>query len=225
MLQEQLNLPVLNLGAAGVGPDYFLQEQDLMPYINNAKFAIVQVMSGRSESNSVFSFQGRYAANLIRKSDGVKMQAVPAYRELLKKHDPDYVREIVAETRQNWVKNFQQLLNQITIPKILFWFSTRPPFYREKYNNVYQLFSSFPQLVNLDMIKEIRKYSDEYVECISTRGRYQLLINRFTSQPTKIANLLPRPNNTKQAYNKYYPSPEMQVDAFLLLEKVCKKYR
>ena len=224
LLQEQLNLPVLNLGSAGAGPDYFLQEQDLIPYINNAKFAIVQVMSGRSESNSVFSFQGKYAANLIRKSDGIKMASVPAYRELLKKYEPDDVKKIVAETRENWVRNFQQLLNKITIPKILLWFSTRPPNYQEKYNSVYQLFGSFPQLVNLNMIKQIKKHSDEYVECISTRGRHQLLINRFNSQPTKIANLLPHQNKTKQNYNTYYPSPEMQVDASLLLETVCKRY-
>ena len=224
LLEEQLNLPALNLSAAGAGPDYFLQEQDLIPYINNARFAIVQVMSGRSESNSVFSFNSKDGAGLTRRADGVKIGADPAYQELLKENEPDYVKKIVAETRENWVNNFQELLKKITIPKILLWFSNRRPYYQEKYNHVYQLFNGFPQLVNLDMVKQIRKYSDKYVECISNRGRHQLLISRFTDKPATIDDLGLQLNSTKQSYNKYYPSPEMHVDASLLLEKVCKKY-
>ena len=224
LLEEQLNLPALNLSAAGAGPDYFLQEQDLIPYINNARFAIVQVMSGRSESNSVFSFNSKDGAGLTRRADGVKIGADPAYQELLKENEPDYVKKIVAETRENWVNNFQELLKKITIPKILLWFSNRRPYYQEKYNHVYQLFNGFPQLVNLDMVKQVRKYSDKYVECISNRGRHQLLISRFTDKPATIDDLGLQLNSTKQSYNKYYPSPEMHVDASLLLEKVCKKY-
>jgi hypothetical protein len=130
LLQEKLNLPVLNLGMAGAGPLCFLEEQPFLDYINRAKFAIVQVMSGRSENNSFFDSQGR--EYLTRLSDGVKLGADLAYTELLKQYDLNYVKTIIAETRHNWVQNFQKLLQAIQVPKILFWFSTREPYYQEK---------------------------------------------------------------------------------------------
>ncbi|MCU0535450.1 MAG: DUF6473 family protein [Hydrococcus sp. Prado102] len=225
LLQEKLNFPVLNLGVAGAGPWFFLQNPSLIEYINNAKFAIVQVMSGRSESNSLFDSGGR--EYLTRLSDGVKLGADLAYKELLEQYDRNYVETIIAETRQNWVNHFQQLLQNIKVPKILFWFSVREPFYQEKYTNFTTLLGRFPHLVNSKMIGEIKKYSDRYVECISSRGMPQLLISRFTNKPAIID---PKREDLRQLYgnsklfNRYYPSPEMHIDATNLLEKTCKKF-
>lgn len=227
ILEKNLNLPVLNLGFGGAGPYFYLKNESLKSYISNAKFAIVQVMSGRSESNSLFDSGG--LEYLTRISDGFQTGADAAYTQLLKENERNYVEKIVTETRQNWVSNYKKLLTEIKIPKILFWFSTRHPFYREKYNqNVYDLFGSFPQLVNLSMVRKIEKYCDRYVECLSTRGRPQLLISRFTNKPTTISDLgredLRVLYGSQQKYNKYYPSPEMHVDAAQSLEKVCQQY-
>ena len=225
LLEEKLNLPVLNLGVGGAGPLYFLKTKSLLPYINKAKFAVVQVMSGRSENNSLFESGGR--EYLTRLSDGIQIGSIDAYQELLRQNDERFVKKIVAETRQNWVNNYIKLLQAIKVPKILFWFSIRSPEnYRENYQNVYKLFGSFPQLVNSMMIKQVKKYSDDYVECISTRGRSQLMISRFTGKPAPID--LIREDLRRlcgiQRHNKYYPSPEMHVDAARALEKMCKKY-
>jgi hypothetical protein len=225
LLQEKLNLPCLNLGMAGAGPSLFLENNQLLEYINQAKFAIVQVMSGRSESNSLFDSRGR--EYLVRRSDGVRLGADAAYQELLEKKDKHYVKDLIAETRNNWIVNYKKLLQKIEVSKILFWFSTREPFYIEKYTNVSNLFGRYPQLVNLKMIEKIKKYSNGYVECISGRGMPQLMISRFTYKPINIDLMredLRRLYGNKQLYNKYYPSPEMQIDAANTLEKYCKKY-
>jgi Domain of unknown function (DUF6473) len=227
LLQEKLNFPVLNLGYSGAGPLFFLQNPSLIEYINNAKFAIVQVMSGRSESNSLFDSGGR--EYLTRLSDGVKIGADLAYKELLEKRDRSYVETIITETRQNWVKHFQELLQMIEVPKILFWFSVREPFYQEKYTSseVAALFGRYPHLVNSKMIDEIRKYSDRYVECTSSRGMPQLLISRFTNKPAIIdpgREDLRKLYGNSQLFNRYYPSPEMQIDATNILEKTCQQF-
>lgn len=225
LLQEKLNFPVLNLGVAGAGPLFFLQNPSLIEYVNNAKFAIVQVMSGRSESNSLFDSGGR--EYLTRLSDGVKLGADLAYKELLEQHDRAYIETIVTETRQNWVNNFKQLLQKIKIPKILFWFSVREPFYQEKYTNVAALLGRFPHLINSKMIDEIKKYSDRYVECISSRGMPQLLISRFTNKPVILdpkREDLRKLYGNNQLFNRYYPSPEMQIDAANIIEKTCKQF-
>jgi hypothetical protein len=239
LLQEKLNLQVLNLGYPGAGPYFFLKNEELLKYINDAKFAVIQVMSGRSESNSLFDSGG--LEYLTRRSDGIKIGSDLAYEEVLKSNKKKYVKELISETRQNWINNYKELLENITIPKILFWFSTRNPNYREIYlcknyatipaffgkSSARALFGKFPQLVNSEMINQVKEYSDEYVECVSSRGMPQLLVSRFTGQPTTIDPGMARKDlgdGKKEKYNNYYPSPEMHVDAASMLEKVCENY-
>lgn len=219
LLQKKLNIPVLNFGRGGAGPSFFSKDNErLLKYVNHAKFAIIQVMSGRSEGNSVF--QSRGLGTYTRISDGTSVGCDNAFCELLKEKDKEYIKKIVAETRQNWVGSYKLLLEQITVPKILFWFSVRRPYYREKYCTVHRLFGEFPQLVNLQMIQQIRTYCNEYVECISRRGLPHLLVNRRTGQPVTIKD----PWGGVWSKNWYYPSPEMHRFAANKLEKSGKKY-
>lgn len=245
LLQEQLQLPCVNFGYGGAGPYFFLKHEPLWEIINQAKFVIVQVMSGRSESNTLFDSGG--LEYLTTRKDGTKIGAQDAYEQLLWKNDPDQVgfiqkwrrkiigfvtenpevKEIITETRQNWVQNFNLLLNKITVPKILFWFSKRKPDYLERYSSVHAVFGEFPQLVNQEMISQIKPHCTEYVECISRRGSPQLIVSRFTGKPL-IIDLAKDPDRQdfqqKWTHNTYYPSPEMQIDAAKALAPICRKY-
>ena len=245
LLEDKLNFSALNLGYGGAGPLFYLKHDELWDSINNAKFAIIQVMSGRSESNSLFDSGG--LEYLVRRSDGQKFSAENAYSQLLEQNYPlgtipaakrwtkkiyyfrenKPVKKIIDETRSNWSENYRQLLAKISIPKILLWFSKRKPHYRERYSSLAKLFGEFPQLVNGSMVNEIKELCDDYVECISDRGSPQLLIDRFTGKPTTI-NLAVDPDRHDVSgiwtHNTYYPSPEMQIDSANLLEPVCKKY-
>lgn len=240
LISQKINLPGLNLGFGGAGPDYFLQNTELLEkYVNNAKFAVVQVMSGRSESNSLFNSGGM--EYLTKIADGTKVRAAVAYNQLLKQNNRTYVEKIVAQTRENWVKHQIELLKAIEIPTILLWFSTRSTHYKEIYlckqlayfsllfgktkaSNL--LFGEFPQLIDSATIARVKKYSDEYVECISSRGFPQRLISRFSGKPTKIDTAAAGAGirSRQWKYNKYYPSPEMHVDAANLLVDICQKY-
>ncbi len=219
LLQKRLGIQTLNLGRGGAGPSFFSKDNDkLLKYINNARFAIIQILSGRSESNSLFNSKG--LGFYTRVSDGTPIGCDDAFRELLKHHDKNYIKTIIAETRNNWVDNYRKFLEEITPPKILFWFSTRKPHYKEKYKDIDTLFGEFPQLVNAHMISQIRKFGDEYVECVSRKGIPHSLINRFTGKPITIED----PWGGVWNKNWYYPSPEMHVDAANTLEKVCKRH-
>jgi hypothetical protein len=135
------------------------------------------------------------------------------------------LKQIVAETRQNWVDNFKTLLKAIKVPTLLLWFSTRQPEYRELYLSVGTLFGRFPHLVNSQMLEEIKSCADIYIQCVSSRGLPQPLVNRFSSEPVKIDPRLVRKDLGKSnwTYNFYYPSPEMHVDAFRKLVLECRK--
>lgn len=227
ILEYKLKFPALNLGVGGAGPYFFLKNEQLFSYINEARFVVVQIMSGRSESNSFFDSGG--LEYLTRRADGVKIGSDAGYKELIEQKDIKYVKNIVRETRLNWLKNFQALLKKIQVPKILFWFSNRSPYLPENYKNVHALFGRYPQLVNSEMVKKIREDSDEYIKCISTRGNHHLHISRFTNEPTLIKTWEGRQDlielyGAGSMFDTYYPSPEMHIDAALSLENVCKKY-
>ena len=245
LLSDKLDFASLNLGYGGAGPFFYLKHDELWDSINNARFAIIQVMSGRSESNSLFDSGG--LEYLIGRSDGKQLSAENAYIQLLNDNYPlgnipaarrwtkklyyfkanKPVQKIVTETRNNWVNNYKQLLTKIKVPKILFWFSKREPDYRERYSSLAKLFGEFPQLVNAEMVDEIKSLCDDYVECLSDRGSPQLLIDRFTGEPTTIdlATDPERPDISGiWTHNTYYPSPEMQIDAANVLESACRKY-
>jgi hypothetical protein len=219
LLQERLQLEVLNIGRGGAGPSFFSKENDqLLKYINNAPFAIIQIMSGRSESNSLYESKG--LGYYYRRSDGIGISCDMAFQELFKTHDINFVKEIVAETRTNWIQSYIELLDNIQVPKVLFWFSERYPRYQERYENLGTMYGQFPQLVNQDMVDQIRRHADDYVECLSTKGLPHKLIDRFTGLATTVED----PWAGLWTENRYYPSPEMHLEASEMLENVCSKY-
>ncbi|MBW2046398.1 MAG: hypothetical protein JRI96_16220 [Deltaproteobacteria bacterium] len=212
LLKERLKVEVLNL-AKGAADAVFFQHEKLLEYINNSKLAIIQVMSGRSADNSLFRTSD-LSVEVTMVSDGSKLHVDTAYKELLEK-DIDLCKKIVAETRRNWVDDYKNLLEKIKVPTILLWFSKREPDYKEKYTDLRSLYGAFPQLVNARMINQIKKYSDEYVECVSRKGLPQPFISRFTGKPAVVGG---------KTENRYYPSQEMHMEAANLLEPICRKY-
>jgi uncharacterized protein DUF6473 len=222
LVGNSLGLSPLNFGFAGAGPRFFLQEPALLDYVNRGRFAIVQVMSGRSEDNSLFDTGGREL--LTRRSDGRQLGAQPAYEELLANESLERVEAIVAETRDNWVASYSALLAAIEVPTIMLWFSVRSPDYEEDYtSDIYAFFGEFPQLVNRSMVERVKGLGGDYVECITGRGLPQPLVSRFTGEPVSVMHRADLGGGW-DAFNPYYPSPEMHADAAATLLDACRRY-
>lgn len=222
LLGQRLGLDALNFGVAGAGPRLFLQDDDRghkrREHIKNGRFAVIQVMSGRSEDNSRFKSRG--LEQLTRRSDGERVSAEAAWVDLIQAESREAVAEIVAETRANWVRSCVALLEVVSVPTILFWFSKRSPDYSEAYSDVNALFGEFPQLVNREMMEAVRRFSDDYVECVTSRGSPQPLFSRFTGEPAAFVNR----RGERQHLNTYYPSPEMHADAADALAGACRRF-
>jgi hypothetical protein len=221
LVGEAIGLPPLNFGFAGAGPRYFLNRQPLLDYINRGRFAVVQVMSARSEDNSFFDTGG--LEYLTRRCDGERLGAEPAYKRLLATESQERVEEVVAETRDNWVASYTTLFDTIQVPTILFWFSERSPDYQENYDTVWGLFGKFPHMVNRTTIERVKPLADDYAECVSSRGLPQPLFSRFTGEPVAVMHRADLGGGW-DAVNPYYPSPEMQADAFDVLVEKCRAF-
>ena len=241
LLGQQLQLGTLNLGSGGKGPQYYLQNPQTLDLVNNAQLAVVQVMSGRSISNSLFE-STRGGRSGIRRSNGKKTTSNIIFYELVSGQDkrgldPNFLQQLVEETRENYVAAMVELLENIKVPTILLWFSVRSPEYQEIYpavlprkinrwleqvsngkiglwrrhheTRVEKFLGDFPHLVNQSMVEQIRQHCDRYVEYVGGTG-------------------LPQPLNTyggkSLAPNIYYPSPEMHQEVYHKLLPVCQTF-
>lgn len=231
LLEERIGLPALNLGYGGAGPEFFASHKKLLSYVNAGRFAVIQVMSGRSQSNSLFKSGG--LEYLESRADGRRLGAAEAYRELVAGPMPlrnfgrigriaaramalPRVRSVVAETRRGWIESYREMLREIECPTVLLWFSKRAPDYQDDSRSVSGLFGEFPQLVNREMVGEVAAMCTGYVECVTDRGSPQPLFSRFTGEPVTVDPARDRPdlgNAGLWTHNRYYPSPEMHEDA------------
>ena len=220
LLSGALGLEALNLGRGGAGPTYHVSDPVLLQYINQARLVIVQVLSGRSQSNSAFQTSDHGMVG-IHLPTGSNMDAGEFYTWLLQQ-EPAFARRIVAETREKYVSAMTALLMAIQSPKVLLWFSTRTPEYEEHWElPAWRLMGAFPQLVNRTMIEQLRSHADAYVECVSARGSPQPIVD-LHGNPSSFCVQEAGKAQVVKTHNSYYPSPEMHEDAATLLAPVCR---
>ena len=242
LLQSQLGIPALNLGYGGAGPRFFARQSQLLEIVNRGQAAVVQVMSGRSEDNSVLESGG--LERLTRRSDGRIFAADEAWRnllecgflwkkspilqqplrQLLRRWSRPKLERLVEENRANWIASTRRLLNSIEVPTLLFWFSKREPDYRESYESVADLFGAFPQFINQACIDAVTGDADAYVQCVTQRGSPQPLVSRFSGEPVEVDLAADRSDFRGRVWtqNAYYPSPQMHEDAVESLGPVIR---
>ncbi len=218
LLQERLGLPVLNVSHGGAGPSFFLHDKDrLLSYLNGARFVVLQVMSARSEGNSLFESRG--VGHYRRKSDGTEMTSEAAFEELLRTQPSAVVARIVEETRSSWLSSYRALLSGLTAPTVLFWFSTRGPDNQSAGKGVRGLLGEYPQLVNRAMLGFLRAETRYFASCVSRRGLPHALTDRNTGKRVTISDPW---SSAPWEKNWYYPSPSMHEDAARVLEHPCR---
>ncbi|KPQ36063.1 MAG: hypothetical protein HLUCCA11_07580 [Phormidesmis priestleyi Ana] len=229
LLGKALNLPALNLGFAGIGPSFYNDPKHsaLIDVINSARFVTIGVFSGRSQSNSLFK-AASYSQEQYILDNGQVVPADYAYQQLLETADRKTLFDLVAETRSRYLAEFIQLLEKITVPKVLLWLSKRSPDYTESYESLFKLFSNFPHLVNQPMVDILRSHCDAYVEHVGTEGLPQPLMSRKTQQLVSLTRsrdyeagkIQLKPSEI--THNRYYPSPQMHESAAKKLLLACQ---
>lgn len=206
-------LDVLNLGYAGAGASFYLGKNTLLRHATQSKVAVIQVMSGRSAENTMFSSpDGRNT--LVRRSDGKRMTDAPAYRWVLEEQGPEAALALVRESQDRWVAETIDLAKRIETRKILLWFSVRDPDFTPGTESLKALMGDFPHFVSREMLEEVKPHFDAYVECTSRRGLPQKLLDRHSGTPVEV-NFA----GAQRTTNVYYPSPEMHLDAAIALEQ------
>jgi hypothetical protein len=219
LISYALRIDTLNLGRGGAGPEFPLENPALMEHINGSRIVIVQVFSGRSQSNSLFRMAGQTMCG-TNLANGSECSADQFYTWLLTQ-DTKLAQEIVAETREKYASAMTRLLDAIVPPTILFWFSTRSPDYEECMElPLTRLFGEFPQLINRAIVERLKGHTSLYVECISKRGLPQLVPGQHSGASAQDSSSTSQKRIVTR--NLYYPSPEMHEDAAAALIPACQ---
>jgi hypothetical protein len=213
LLADALDMRVVNLGLGSATPSVFASNDRLLEVINGAEFLILQVMAARQEDNSRLEMLG---TDLVRdRRRGDDLPAHMAWQRILDEERSELDRYI-AESQHSWIDHYGQLLAQIKVPVVLFYFSVKEKDAGPKRDaeNAHGLLEPFPQLVEGASIDTVAAQCDRYVECTSVRNHKHLLTSRFTGEPVEVDNSVLDPRmQTRWKRNWYYPSPEMHEDA------------
>lgn len=218
---DALGAKILNLGISGAGPGNFLNSPDLIGWINESRFLVLQVMAGRSAGNSLMqNTQGR---TVLYK--GKQMTAESAWDKVIR--DPTISAErfwtLVEETRTDWVESYTRLLDAVEVPVVLLFFGKSPPQTNQnptgKPETLTDLMGDHPQLVTRAMLDRVKSQCASYIEVVTRKGSPQKLPIAVDMLGTGRRRAPPE-NFGRQ--NGYYPSPEMHAVAAKSLLSVCK---
>lgn len=237
IVADNLNIPCINLGIAGGGPEFFIRQKDIIEIVNQSKLTVVQVMSGRSVTSPWIQIDPIVNANL-RPNPSLFSDLPPAYDNgafrpafetfnyIFEQLDTKQMKEMVKEHRQCWVDRMTQLAKLLSPPTVLFYFSRRKPEYKPDYSSTEGVLGEnvggFPQLVNQSMIDAVKPHFSLYVECVTDRGYPSVIKNIETGEPVPVYSST-RPYRTA-IINYFYPSPEMHEDAGSSLTPVLNDF-
>lgn len=224
IIADHIGLPVLNLSVGGGGAGFYLQAPGLLELVNKGRFSIVQVMTARTEPNQRFGAYGFVEALLDLKT-GQQTSTMEAW-PLIFNEEQDKAPQYVAESLENWVRRYRELAANISVPKILFYFSDKDLDEAIDYeaSDTMAILGKFPQFVDTKSLDEVRPLFDAYVECRSMRNYGYPLVSRFTGEPVEVngGSMGSYAEGMKWSTNHYYPSPEMHEDAAEALEAALR---
>jgi hypothetical protein len=223
-LGAALDIQVLNLGMSGAGPSFFLERSHLIELINKGRFAIIQMFSARSLSNT-YAITGANQGTLILRCepDQPAQFAEIVYQKLLETLSPLDLVRLRVENRMVYISEMKTLLERIKVPKILLYWSTRTPNYREATTDLSAYWGAFPHFVNNDVVHALSPMADEIVEVVGDAGLPQPLFEKTTGKPFEMWSAEKFPNIRFRTSNLYYPSPEMNAQAAEILLPYCKR--
>ena len=216
LLGQKLGLPVLNIAIGAAGPRHF-DKPFYLDVLNRAEAVVLQVVSGRSVSCSLFdnSPQGKHMGvtpllpQPVRAEDFLEKAAQTLSSQ-------EFAR-ILTEMRADYMACFHALLDKILPPRLLFWFATRAPGDESPALTAKAaLDSRFPHHVTATMVAELAARCEGYVEYSSTEGLPQTLWKAdaaISGAPLRGDTLI----------NRYYPSPQMHAQAAERLEAPLRR--
>jgi hypothetical protein len=202
-----LDADYINFGAAGAGPEYYINRSTILNYVNRSTLCVVQVMSGRSVSTPLLeSVQG---GGMLKFLDGPRAgenaMAADAYRLVAREYGAEALRQQVADARERWVWCYRSLFDKISVPIAILWMSTRATDTSADPDKDGQL-GEFPHLIGRKELEAIRRDGTTLIQAVVKQPTYMRLINPATGSPAAAYDRSGFPDHPEWArdVNNYY---------------------
>jgi hypothetical protein len=170
LVEVQTGLKCVNFGWPNAGVDAFLNDPSLLQAARGARVKVVQLPCAQNMTNRYYSVHPHRNDRFVQASDLLR----ELYDEVdfidfhftrhmlghLAETSPERFTLIRQELQAVWIARMKTLLERITSPVILLWFSARRP---EEENDSLNV-SNDPVLVTRDMIEALRPMASDIAE-------------------------------------------------------------
>jgi hypothetical protein len=193
LLGDMCSAQVLNLGRGGAGPGFYCNAPNVVRRINQSSACVVQVMSVRSSAENRYMKTLEGLASVVLNFGPHKDETMPGERAfglLAKALDRPSFVEVVLETRENFIRQYEALAAMITVPKILLFVGKNPPLPDAKENEgsgrVQDMIGSHPHMVTKSVFERISAFFDSSLMVHGSEGFDSRLVNRLNGRYCSI---------------------------------------
>ena len=172
LIEQELGLPVANLGCMNAGPDVFLNEAAVTQIAAQASVTVVQILGAQNLSNRYYAVHPRRndrflgATPLLRtifpRVDFTEFNFTRHMLMSLQSASADKFEVVAEELRAAWVTRMKLLLSRLGRRVILVWVSDQPPPSPTRRVDL----ARNPLLIDSEMINAIRAPVAGYVEAV-----------------------------------------------------------
>ena len=168
LLEDELDVSCINLGAVNAGIDAFLAEPAVLEICNCAETVVVQTLGAHNMSNRFYSVHSRRNDRFLKASallkavykdvDFTEYSFTRHMLSALKLASDDRFSTLESELKTAWSSRMELLLSKITAKKILLHVSTE-----HSENNEPRIFGPDPLFVDDQMVEKLSGLVDETV--------------------------------------------------------------
>ena len=193
LLGDMCSAQVLNLGRGGAGPGFYCNAPNVIRRINQSSACVVQVMSVRSGAENRYMKTLEGLASVVLNFGPHKNETMPGERAfglLAKALDRPSFVELVLETRENFIRQYEALAAVITVPTILLFVGKNPPLPETRESEgpgqVKDMIGSHPHMVTKSVFERISAFFDFSVMVHGAEGFDSRLVNRLNGRYCSI---------------------------------------
>jgi hypothetical protein len=218
ILSGKLGAQAVNLGYGGARAPFYYTDHRLLALINECDCAVIEFFSARGTATPSIEPRDHQSAFIrLRGSRSDFVFADQLFTDLLGKWPRDELGRLADEIQQAYLDDMAELLGRIEVPRILLWFSQRPPLTQLGFEKVGDFMGDFPHFVTASMVSTLGDKANGLAEVVTRAGIPNPLTDRRNGEPVPIFEWASRPD-----LNLYYPSPLMhEVAADALTEPLA----
>lgn len=170
LVEEEMGMPIVNLGCVNAGIDVFVNDSTVMELAAGAKVTVIQALGAHNMSNRFYVVHPRRNDRFLRASamlkalyPGVDFTEFHFTRHMLctlKEKSATAFEIVVAELQMAWQARMRMLATRLPGHKVLLWLSMRSPDAEQHADGL----GEDPLFVTRQMLDTVRPYFTRVVE-------------------------------------------------------------